>query len=398
MERTVRLKLKDVPIIPPSLLKSLATPVAAEEITINLANLFHNYWRDEYGDSVPAPNISNFEYLPFISATSDFRMAGDGIGSPYTDAMRRASTRLGQAFCRTFLQEHFQITYFAHISEILKRAGKAGFDSFSIHRAKSGDTPDYFCADGNRQVYLAEAKGKHSSIGFSTKEFQKWRDQFSRVTVTNASGEAQHLKGYIVATRFSTENKPNLNTTIFAEDPNTLGNAPLNPSSMAELNDAVVGIHYSRIAKLLRQHILAASLESGALLPKEISVNAIVWEGLYGPIAGRRFVGGYFPSKENGLPIRIEDGKFIYQPVDKFRLDSGGHTFYGLEIGIFKNLVRRARRGRDQNGISLEGVADFDIRPFEIEPFYSAVSILRDGSAIAPLEFFAPVDELVIAD
>jgi hypothetical protein len=91
-------------------------------------------------------------------------------------------------------------------------------------------------------------------------------------------------------------------------------------------------------------------------------------------------VGGYYPSPGGALPVREQDGKLIFGSPDPFRLDVARGTFFGVEEKIFRQLVAVARRGT---------VLAAEISRFEqIQPFYSAVSILRDGSAIGPLEFF----------
>lgn len=72
---------------------------------------------------------------------------------------------------------------------------------------------------------------------------------------------------------------------------------------------------------------------------------------------------------------------------DPFRLDYGGGTFYGVEENIFEQVTTMARRGAFAAG---------EIDQFEYtEPFYSAISTLRDGSIIAPIEFLTPIGERV---
>ncbi|WP_026691877.1 hypothetical protein [Peribacillus kribbensis] len=68
---------------------------------------------------------------------------------------------------------------------------------YKIERTVNGDTPDYLCAKSARKIYIAEAKGRKGSISFRNKEFANWRNQFSRVTISDSSGVAHSIKGYM---------------------------------------------------------------------------------------------------------------------------------------------------------------------------------------------------------
>src|SRR6185437_10937951 len=96
---------------------------------------------------------------------------------------------LGQAFCRWLLYDHLNITFFAHIGEIMDRDLSGQLRQCRLERKKDGDLPDYLCTDDAYGVYLAEAKGRYTSIGFKTKEFQGWRNQFDRICFKNELGQ-----------------------------------------------------------------------------------------------------------------------------------------------------------------------------------------------------------------
>ena len=68
--------------------------------------------------------------------------------------------------------------------------------------------------------------------------------------------------------------------------------------------------------------------------------------------------------------------------ADPLRLDVGFGTFFGVEEKIFKQVVAVARSAP----AAVPQISQFE----QVQPFYSAVSILRDGSVIGPLEFFTP--------
>jgi len=105
------------------------------------------------------------------------------------------------------------------------------------------------------------------------------------------------------------------------------------------------------------------------------------------PLKGVRFVGGYYPSAAGSLPVRQVDGRIIFDLADPQRLDVGCGRFFGVEEKIFQQVVGLAR-----GGTSLaRQIGHFE----QIEPFYSGISVLRDGSVIGPIEFFFPVQQAV---
>jgi hypothetical protein len=298
------------------------------------------------------------------------------------------SNEFGHAFCRWFLYEHLNITYFAHMQRLLNRQLGSAFGKCRIERTAKGDTPDYFCAENVDKIFLSEAKGRHSPISFGSSDFNTWRNQFTRVVVKDRSGVPRSMKGYIVATRFATEAKPSAKSRIFAEDPESPGEGPLGPEESNELGRLTVSAHYAVIAEKLNQSILAAALEGGYAVPDEIQFPVVIWVLQIGPLAGTKFVGGYYPSPDGTLPIRYEDGRIEFRTQDPLRLDLSRGTFFGLEESIFRQVTASVR-GTAAIGA---GISQFD----QTQPFYSGVSILRDGSAIGPVEFFAPVATVTI--
>lgn len=384
MERTLRLALNEFPIIPNSLRAIRAIDVAAPDVTVNLANLYHHFYFDSYGMR-PDPDPAHFEYLRFILPIDEFRLRGDGIGAN-TESRRSHSNALGRAFCRTFLHDHLGVAYFAHLNQVINHKMRTDFSGLRIQRVEKGDTPDYFCAKSINKVFLAEAKGRYPSISFNNREFDDWRKQFSRIIVKDSSQKALSIKGFIVATRFATEAKPSIKSGIFAEDPESPGDSALDEARSQGLGALIQRFHYSGIAQKLNQPILSSALFYGYQLPKEIQFPVVIWELMFGPLQGKRFVGGYYPSSEYSLPLQYKNGQVISK-YDPLRLDCGRGTFLGLEERIFRQVVAIVRGGKN----------DFGVEQFEqIEPFYSGISILRDGSVISPVEFFLPVEEAVI--
>lgn len=382
MNKIIKLGLNKYPTIPHTLRSTLKRNQPAQEISVGLAQLFHHYYLDTYGRRPPSPDPTQFEHVRFLLPTSDFRFQGGGLGIS-TVARRSRSCELGQAFCRWFLHEHLNITYFAHMGDLLDRQLHRAFGGCSISRIKSGDTPDYFCAESVDRVFLAEAKGRYTSIGFATKEFDGWREQFNRVQVLDAAGIPRSVKGHVVATRFATERDSNVvRTTLLAEDPQSPGERPLDGELARVLGSAIIGSHYSRIAEKLDQPLLAAALRNGITLPQEILIPVVIWELAIDPLKGRRFVGGYFSPDETPA-FQITDDKFVARRSDPFRLDGPRATFFGVEEKIFRQIVSVCRSAGRLN----EQVNQLE----NIELIYSGISMLRDGSVIGPAEFFLPV-------
>jgi hypothetical protein len=386
--KTLRLELNKYSPVPQSLRDETHAERAMSEISVNLASLYHHYYLDSYDLAPPNPDPSQFEHAKFLLPISEFRFQGDGIGAS-PGVRRNRSNELGQAFCRWFLYEHLNITYFAHVGRLLNRLLQRPFAGFRLERAGPGDTPDYLCAAADSTLSLAEAKGRFSAVSFKNRKFEEWREQFTRIVFKDTSDTPRALKGHIVATRFATEeDSARKRSTLFAEDPVSPGQGEADPESIDQLATAVRAAHFTNIAQKLRQPMLALSLATGVQMPEELRVVGVAWRVLAGPLVGRRFVGGYFAVDGVAASTRNGTGRIIYDRPDPLRLDQPGFTFFGIEENILQQVVRLARGGLWQGP---------SIQVFEAtEPFYSGFSVLRDGTALAPLEFFEPQEQIAL--
>jgi hypothetical protein len=382
MIRTIELALNKFAGIPARLTNPLAAGSPKSEIDVDLAKLYHHYYLNRYGIHPPDPNPVHFEYLHFFVSSKEFRLIGDGIGIT-KQAKLHSSNQLGEAFCRYFLHEYLDVPYFAHIEDAIAGTLDATkFGLLRVERTKRGDLPDYLCADVSRRVRLAEAKGRSSSISFSSTEFATWRNQFGRVRICDAHENAFAAKGYVVATRLAAQTHGSkVRSKLFAEDPRSPGSESLEGSNGEPLlASKVIALHYAGVAEKLAQPILSAALSNGSLLPEEIQLAAAVWEFQDGPLKGRRFVGGHFP-REDATLVRVRDGEdqFVVRGSPPWVLGSHGPAFFGLEESIFRNVVKFAR-GAER---ATRGIEPLPAIPF----FYSAVSVLRDGTLLSPVEF-----------
>lgn len=378
MEKIIKLALNKYAPIPDSL-QNRSSGSAAIDIPIDMAALFHHYYLDTRGHAPPDPDPAHFEHLSFFCADPHLRLKGDGIGTSLAFRISR-SNDLGQAFCRWFLYTHLNITYFAHMQTLLDKSATT-FSGHRIERIATGDTPDYFCAETRSKVFLAEAKCRRESISFKNAAFSSWRKQFERVVVKDRVGNLRSVKGHIVAVRLAAESDSlRVQSKLFAEDPMSPGNIMLGEDS--PLGDVIIMRHYAEIAAKLSQPILAAALAGDFTVPEEIQFLAIVWEFRFGPLAGKRFVGGVYAKQGQNPDFVQAEGGLVLRDYP-FRLDSPRVTFFGVDEGIFKELTRIARSGRS---------AVANIHRLQDIPFiYSGLSVLRDGSAIGPAEFFRVV-------
>lgn len=396
MEKRLRLALNKYTPTPESLRDSPTSAAPIPTIGVALASLYHHYFLDKHGCMPPDPDPTRFEPVSFLAPSHEFRFAGDGYGASPA-AKQHGSNELGQAFCRWFLHDHLGITYFAHMSSVLNRQVHRPFEGWSLERIAPGDTPDYLCADGAQHPFLAEAKGRYSSISFKTKEFSKWRQQFDRVVFKDTTGTPRFLKGHIVATRFATErDSPAVKSGLWAEDPASPGMIPFRNENGTPLGRTIAAMHYANICFKLRQPLLASALMSGVPLTQELQLRMPVWRVLAGPLEGRKFVGGYFGA--NGLAPTVretQDGILMERP-NPFQLDAPSSTFFGVEEQIFRQVVRLARSPEPVVRRTDSFTHSTEIDTFaQLTHFDSAFSVLRDGSVLAPLDYFSPL-ELVL--
>lgn len=388
MDKRLQLRLNNYAQIPRSLADLSNAAVPTSDVSVDLAKLYHHLYLDSYGASPPNPDPAYFEHARFMTSDYDFRLLGNGIGAS-TSARRSKSSELGQAFCRWFLHDHLGITYFAHISELLDRQGVRGINGCSIKRIAAGDAPDYLCADDASGVYLAEAKGRYKSISFGSKAFSRWRDQFSRVLVLDAKGLPKSVKGHIVATRFATESdSARIKSTVYAEDPQSPGEGQLEGDAAGNLAAVVTGLHYGRIAAKLNQPILATALRYGMGLPREVRVPVVLWKLGLDTRSDRLFVGGYYPGPSGESAFEFHGDEIRSRIGDPLRLDAPKGTFVGVEAEVFRSVVASCRFG--------ETVTLRIPQSEDVGRLYSAISMLRDGSVVGPVEFFTPVRSEVL--
>lgn len=379
MKKLLQLALSNYEPIPPSL-QGASEKKAKTVIDLDLAALYHHFYLDTYGIEPPSPDPAQFEHMRFLMPDEELRFQGNGVGAS-TNAKRTKSSEMGQAFCRWFLHEHLGIKFFAHLDRLIDDPNE-NLDGFTVERVASGDIPDYLCSDGAGSVVLAEAKGRYTPVGFDKAEFDRWREQFTRVRVLDAKGVAVRVKGHIVATRFATESKPSVQTKLYAEDPSTEGREPISGATAYLLSAQVIASHYGDALMKIDQPHLAFAIRRSLRLERQSGIPVTIWQLAF---EGQKqlFVGGYYAKDINEPLIDFEDKQIRYRSRDPFRLGVHSGTFVGIELSVFKHLVSVARGER----FLLDGLPDVD----PVRGIYSGISMLGDGSIIGPLSMFIPI-------
>jgi hypothetical protein len=387
MQRTVQIRLKDVTPVPSSLRFNPAIDHPVQEIPIDLAKLFLQYYFDSFPAAPPKPDPTRFEYLELVSGSDDFRFHSF-VREATKEKKRTISFELGQAFCRLLLHDHFKICYFAHLQNVVNKSTHAAFGGMKIVRKKKGDIPDYLCARKVTEPRIAEAKGSFRSIAFDSTKFSEWRQQFETVEVLNPMGSAISLKGYIGATRFATAKDTNrTQTTTFIEDPETVGE-PLreNDDWSRALGRVTLAQHYARIFSKLGLSLLASALDNGFALTRQLTFTVPVWTCMVPPFAGKEFVGGFYRTQAGPTVTLTEKG--WVQP--SFELPLGHFAFVGLDLNIARD-VAEASRGEWSR---LDGIGPELVEPRDFVS--SEFAWLLDGSVVAPATYFLPTGAVTL--
>lgn len=353
------------------------------EIEVKFASICHHMYLDIRGVSVPRPNPLFSDYSRFLMPGRTLRFRSNGLGS-HKEVRVGELNRFGKAFCRWFLHDHCEITYFAHMDDMLNKGIKPELGQSRIERTSNGDTPDYVCADRQRHVFLAEAKGTTAAISFGTAKFAKWRRQFETVTVIDYNSKQRAVKGYIVATRLVTDKQQSAQSLLLAEDPATPGEARLDADSSPDVARRVIANHYASVFARLRLPLLAQALVGEIELNADISITVGVWRCLIPGLSDRVFIGGYFPpdgvASEDTTWGWVGWGTRFRNQWNSLDLGAAGFTFFGLDRDTF--IAAKAAAVGDRDAIAA------DVPAANAVQLPSDFSLLGDGTVLAPLDYF----------
>ncbi|MGG6238732.1 hypothetical protein ACQ4N7_08835 [Nodosilinea sp. AN01ver1] len=376
--------------------------------SINLDCLFGHLFRDLYDQDLPETNYLGNHYLLFLTKDGHFRFNGSGVGA-HKEAKISESKTFGKAFCRWYLQEYCNVTYFHHIDHILDRTIEIDGICYRLERKRNrrGDIPDYLCSFSKsydaQTIFLGEAKGSQTKAAMSTnpekyflsKKFMEWNEQFKRMHLVDKENNELRIKGYLVATFLGNENHLNCETTVLAEDPFTPGNTPISPAASLALRRTTIAGHYAslfhklglpQLSQALRRSItpyrLPASYYQGELSVLETWTTDII------SVAEHEFVGVFFyPPAIPRHYIRLSDLEQLQEGLQAPEL-----MFLGLHRKIFDQVLRIVEVGPEaaDEVMDLSEVTGSDPN---ITPEAHS-TIFRDGSILAPLEHFRHLGNL----
>ena len=253
----------------------------------------------------------------------------------------------------------------------------------TVKRIAAGNTPDYLCANDNKEFFLAEAKGTSRTVGFASAKFETWRQQFDRVACLNAASQPISVKGYIVATRLVSESNSNTaKSTIFAEDPATRGELSLANIGDTGMRQVAVRQHYASVFERLRMPVIAEAIRTGFTIPRDYTVRVGVWECLAGVGRGEMFVGGFFaPPGVSCDDLYIAGGQLTFwRSSSVLCLSRPQIVFFGLEIKTFSLLKQVATA-------DAESVNRIHSRRFEGEAATN-LGTLRDATVYGDSAYF----------
>lgn len=348
-----------------------------KEIAFSIKDLFHHYWLVKYDDNEPHPTV--YEYEKFLAACNDWRFKGAGIGRD-KESKRNVSNELGKAFTRWFLYNYENLTYFSPFEEHFKTKYPDG--SYWEKKTK-GDLPDFLCGTNDRDIRLAEAKGRYSSVSFTNKEFDEFREQIQRVVLKNSANNLISVKGYISACQWATEETPRTKTKLLVEDPDTDGEFPEQEGYSSSIGLRMISHHYVTVLERLMLHSYAESLQNEYRITNPIGHTISVWEVALGPMKGRRFVGGIIDNKQNNNCDCYFHGYNI-----KSHILRPPQIIFALDQKIFEHVIIACRNGID----SVEYFPQLDA----VAGNNSNISIHRDGTLIAPESYMIFVGEIQI--
>lgn len=370
--------------LPNSLLdNSCSPPVAKNKIQVNINELCHFMYFDSVGKQPPIINPLFLLYEDLLTADNDLRFSGNGPGS-HKEATIALSNMLGKAMCKWFLSKYADMVYFAHIDHMLDKTVEYSSSKgrIIIKRSSTGDAPDYFCANSSKFPYVAEAKGRKSSISFTGKSFSTWRKQFKRVRAKEVGNNkpSYRLKGYIVATRYTNEKHKRTKSALYVEDPNTPGVKDYDDDIKKAIGNEIVLNHYANILGKFDLLEYSNSLKNNLILDgPEVRVG--IWQSDY--MKGKEFVGFLTPiywdykfPESYGREQHLKDGSIISKNYMKDPL----LYFFGLEKGVFEKVLKICREGRDH----LSQLENFN---FDVDNSPETMVILKDGTISSSPEY-----------
>lgn len=385
-----KLVLEAVAHQPPA--HATSRPDGLSELEFDLVSVFHHGYIEVHSRPPKAGTNPLFdEYTNLLADGTDY-LRWESPGFARGDHKGSESHRLGRIFARAYLSM-FGYRWFPNIKDLMDAPERG----WSAERPQEGDMPDWLVG-GGQQVAVAEAKGTHSAVGAGSSVLAKhWRPQLANVRVLRDRTPVK-VKGWIVATRWVSTDQPKTEPKMYAEDPEVPGARELGTNDVPSVLTWLARTHTLRNLMRLGQHRAAQRVASPSRLRASVPpAHPLTWRcrapGLQHLAFVGRMVGGpqapAFPFApwrfwREFMPIphaEWERWEQLWQAQRDAELDEA--WFDGVAVPTVTSLIR------DEEPPTLEQM--------EVEPaLRPGVSLLGDGSLIAPASLMKPGDRVEI--
>ncbi len=387
MER--RLALEVVDHKPPALAEKREDGLW--DLSFDLDEVFHQGYIEVH-DRPPADGTN-----PFLDEYANLLDPGEAAlkwlppGIARGDHKTSESQKLGRIFARAYLYMH-RYRWFADVKELMK----APEDGWEVERPKKGALmPDWLVA-GDGEVAVGEAKGTHGHVHKGSSVLDKeWRPQVANIIVKR-NGIARNVKGWIVATRWVTSDRPRTEPKMYAEDPEVPGQ-PIGDGDLGSLVTWIARAHTTRgLLRLGRNRTAQRVAAPGFLRERLAPASPTTWVCQAPGLEHLQFIGRPMgapptlgPWEQLALwdfpfpaPIRAEVLRWVRLRTAWLDNALDEMWFDGVAVPIVQALVHD-RPPPDLRGMDIHDGAH---RP--------GVSLLRDGSLLAPMSLMKPGERI----
>jgi len=358
------------------LTKAITLTDGGHSLEIDLKNAFHWGYIDRHGKApLNGKNPFLSEYEDLIDACDDLRFIAPGIASD-DEGKKGESNKLGRSFALGLLNEHFGYMWFPSIAN-LRRKPENGW---SAHRKNKGNSPDWLAGNSNSEFAVVEAKGTHSKIAPDNAKADEWRQQVQNIIIKH-HGREMSLKTWIIATRFVTTDSADLPEMLIEDPP--LEGLPLNQDNSVSLGQWISKSHVVQNLSRINHYDLILRINE----PSVKVSRTLIWQCVHPSLEQYRFIGN--PTSINqfyNLPFYVwEDFLFHSSERRLERMQFWFQNFFhqgffdGIELGVVRDVIdNRIPKIIDTRELGLDQ--------------YDFISLLNDGSFIAPMSLMRLVD------
>ncbi len=356
-----------------------ATPAGEPNtLELDLKKVFHWGFVVNHGrNPLPGTNPLFDVYSQLLDDGEEVRFVEPGIGAD-KDSRIAESSLLGRAFAMGVLNEHYGYTWCASISNLKNKP----YNGWTVERAAKGNMPDWLVGNERGEAVVVEAKGTHDQIRTDASEFDGFRRQVRNVKVSY-NGSPKSLDTYIIMTRFVLASSPEDKPEMLIEDPPLDGN-DVTGDDRPSLAIWLSRIHMVNNLQRIGQYDLVVSMDR-----PEIQIGyRLIWECILPELRGMQFIGRPFGPDGLNVGATVPMGEFVFDlySLKPYRLR--GLNFYktfqgGFFDGVELKTVRSVLNSRVPARVRVQdGALDQ----------YDYVSLLEDGSFVAPISLMRIVD------